>query len=156
MRYGLLALGVADSERLRDEWGRLKREVRSQFPQASIKGLLVEQMVDSGPEVFVGIKGRTAFGPILALGLGGVAAEITRNVQFARLPLDEKRVSRLVTRTQLNQVLADEALASLRELLLAVSKVWDSRRSIVEMDCNPIICLSDGLVVADGLALEET
>ncbi|WP_326686136.1 acetate--CoA ligase family protein [Streptomyces sp. NBC_01795] len=49
--------------------------------------LLVERMAPAGPELIVGVRRDPVFGPVLALGAGGTAAEILGDVSLRLVPL---------------------------------------------------------------------
>ncbi len=50
-------------------------------------GLLIQEMVSKGIEVFLGMVNDPHFGPLLVLGLGGILVEILKDVAFAKPPL---------------------------------------------------------------------
>jgi hypothetical protein len=153
MRHGLVALAVANDQSLKNRWEFLCERAQVIFPDADVKGVLVEEMVGAGPELFVGIKANSDFGPVLALGIGGFAAEIVGAVHFARLPLNEDDASGLLVRSRLTEVLASEMTTSLTQMLVGLSDLWEGHGSLIELDCNPVVCAPEGPVIADALAL---
>lgn len=48
---------------------------------------MVEEMVDGGVEVLLGMTRDPQFGPLLVIGLGGILVEVLKDVAFARPPL---------------------------------------------------------------------
>lgn len=98
--------------------------------QSDIGGLLACPMVDGGIEVIVGVVNDETFGPVVALGLGGVLAETLKDVVFRIAPIGR-----------------DEALSRIAELRAAA--VFDGERGRPSADCA---ALADVLVKVSALA----
>ncbi|MER7178567.1 acetate--CoA ligase family protein [Streptomyces hyaluromycini] len=115
--------------------------------------LLVEQMAPAGPELIVGVRHDQAFGPVVALGAGGTAAETLGDVslRLAPLPANEAHamLDELTTRELFlgarGAVPVDRA--RLTHVLLALSSLA-ADPSVAECEINPLRILPDGDVVA--------
>ncbi|MDA0185420.1 acetate--CoA ligase family protein [Solirubrobacter phytolaccae] len=109
-------------------------ELNVQDPRAAFaRGLTyVEQMAAPGLELLVSVD-RTAFVPVLVVGLGGAHTELLDRVTIIPLPVPRERIDPRV---------ADIALA-LQRLPLAL------------IELNPVIVHADGAVAVDALADEE-
>ena len=66
---------------------RVLANARRHAPDARILGVLVQPMAPPGREVILGIKRDATFGPLLMVGLGGVAVEVLKDVALAPVPL---------------------------------------------------------------------
>ncbi len=113
--------------------------------------VLVARQVPAGLEVYVGMCRDAAFGPVLTVGLGGVAVESTTPATGWG-PLDELSAGELVDRAGLPTAVR----ADLVRVLLAVSRLAVEHPEVVEVDVNPLIAVPGGLVAVDALIVVDT
>jgi len=120
--------------------------------------VLLARMAEPGVEMFLGMKRDPQFGPVVIIGVGGVHAEIMKDVVFALPPFDRAHARRLVDRLQLREVLhgvrgrpaAD--IDAFCEVAARFSVVVDALRDVVvEVDINPVIVHETGCTVVDAL-----
>jgi acetyltransferase len=128
-------------------------------PGASIEGVLVSEMAQ-GVEVLVGVINDEAFGPTVAVGLGGILSEMLKDVTFRIAPFDletaremigELRGARLLDGYRGAPPADKEALA---QTLVAVSRMAMALGPrLKEMDINPLFVgpVGKGVVAADAL-----
>jgi len=126
-----------------------------------MQGVIIQKMVQGGIEVIVGITQHPAFGPLIMFGLGGVYAELFKDVTFSIHPLTDLDAHDMVRAVKAYQLLegwrgsqrAD--IPSIEELLLRISALVENHPQIIEMDLNPVKVLSDGngYLVVDGRIL---
>ena len=88
---GGVALDIAGESELDREFARLSALVR----QHGGEGVLVQPMVQDAVEAFVGARRDSIFGPVVAVGLGGIYVEVLREVTVRLAPLtrDEARAA---------------------------------------------------------------
>lgn len=118
-------------------------------------GALVQPMVEDAVETIVGIVHDQAFGPLLLFGLGGVATELLLDRSFRILPLTDVDAHELVRSLRGTPLLfgyrgapaAD--VAALEDLLLRVGRLAADRPEIRELDLNPVLVRSDGVLAVD-------
>ena len=65
-------------------------------PGASIDGVLVTPMRSGGAELLAGVTVDPTFGPVLAVGLGGIWVEILNDTSLRVLPVDAAEVKRML------------------------------------------------------------
>ena len=128
-------------------------------PNARIEGVLVSEMAQ-GLEVLIGVVNDASFGPAVALGLGGVLAEVMQDVTHRIAPFDletardmiaELRGARLFDGYRGKPAADKEALA---HTLVAISQMAVALGSrLGEMDINPVFVgpPGRGLAAADAL-----
>lgn len=149
---GGVALDLADHEQLE----RAAEQMRSRFPDYP---LLLENMEEKGVEVIVGAVNDATFGPAIMFGLGGILAELYRDVTFRLVP-----VSRSDAESMLDDLRGKALLGGFRglrvdrtalvDLLLTVSRLveeWDDK--LVQMDLNPVFARPSDVVVVDAKLL---
>lgn len=134
--------GVADA---------LLREVAARAPGARIDGVTLAEMVPEGPDLILGTLADPAFGPVVMLGTGGLAAEALRDVAFAPAPLTEAaalhladglRAARLLDGFRGGPVADRAALAQAVARVAALAAAGESRGLTIEI--NPLRIRPDG------------
>ena len=164
---GLLHLGIAAEETLAAAARQLllrsndlsRSQVRSDdFSRSALEGLLVQAMAPPGIEMIAGISHDPQFGPVLALGSGGILVELLDDVALRLPPLSPAEARRMITGTRAWPLLqgfrgrppADvDALADLMVNLSRLSQ--DNAQRLLSLDLNPIIVLprGEGVQVVD-------
>jgi acyl-CoA synthetase (NDP forming) len=160
---GIVALRVRDEEELRNTYGRILERAVKARPDARIKGVLVQEMVSGGQECIVGARRDPLFGPVIALGLGGIFVEILKDVSFRLAPVDRGVVMDMLGELKGLPLLKGargnpprdlEALAALVE---AVSSMVQNEPDLMELDVNPVMVLEEGrgAVAVDALVVRK-
>jgi succinyl-CoA synthetase beta subunit len=110
--------------------------------------VLVSRQVEPGVEVLCGMTRDPDFGPILAVGHGGVEVEELDRVQLSSAPLSASGASRLV---------ADAGIADphgvVAETLVALGNLGLSRPDIVSVEVNPLIVGEHETIAVDALVV---
>jgi acetate---CoA ligase (ADP-forming) len=126
---------------------------------AKIDGVLVSEMA-SGIEAIVGVVNDPAFGPCVAVGLGGVLTEVLKDVTYRIAPFDfetardmiaELRGAKLFDGYRGQPAGDKDALA---RMLVDVSRMaWHLKDRLAELDINPVFVGPNGAVAADALVV---
>jgi acetate---CoA ligase (ADP-forming) len=72
------------------------RAAADAVPSAIVDGVLVTKMRSGGTELLAGVTVDPTFGPVLAVGLGGVWVEVLRDTSLRVLPVDAAEVRRMI------------------------------------------------------------
>ncbi len=120
------------------------------------QGVLVEEMV-AGVELIVGATIDHQFGPVVLLGIGGVGVELYGDTAIRMAPVTESDVHSMVSQLKGRPLLqgfrgsAPVAMAPLTDLVIRFSElVMDLEKQVASIDLNPVMCTSEGCVVADA------
>ena len=149
---GGVILGVADGR-------ALTRAVRALEARVGPGPLLVQEEVPQGLELLVGGRRDPSFGPTVLVGLGGVLAELLRDVSIglaplapetARAMLAEGRRAALLRGFRGAAAVDERALAG---VLVGIGDLLLDHAAIVELDVNPLIASGGRLVAVDALVL---
>ncbi|MDA8231782.1 MAG: bifunctional acetate--CoA ligase family protein/GNAT family N-acetyltransferase [Magnetospirillum sp.] len=133
--------------------------VRRAFPAARIDGVTVQRMAARRPgalELIVGIATDPVFGPVVLFGQGGVAAEAIGDRAVALPPLNLRLAAGLVDGTRVSRLLRGHGGAppadadALLLTLIQVSQMVVDIPELAEMDINPLLCDSRGVVALDA------
>lgn len=117
----------------------------------SLEGLLVQAMVPPAVEMLAGITVDEQFGPLLALGSGGILVELLDDVVLRLPPLNEAQARRMVTATRSWPLLqgfrgqppAD--VPALVQLLTNLSRLAQAEsHHLASLDLNPVMILPQG------------
>ncbi|MEI7782763.1 MAG: acetate--CoA ligase family protein [Betaproteobacteria bacterium] len=150
---GLLALDVQGAKAIAQEAARIRQALGK--PQARI---LVQAMVEGGVEVVLAARHNPDFGPVMAIGLGGIAVELFQDITWLALPTSEAAVRKALARLKLAQVLAGfrgkppaDAQALVRAAVAFGQRFVATRPSLAEFEINPLLVLARGVVAVDAL-----
>ncbi len=115
-----------------------------------IEGVLVQQLVEGGREVIVGMKRDTHFGPLIMFGLGGIYVEVFKDVSFGIAPLSRKDATEMIKSVKAYRILKGirgelgSDIDSLVDVLLRFSQLSMDFPEILEADLNPIKVFEHG------------
>jgi acyl-CoA synthetase (NDP forming) len=120
------------------------------------EGFLVQRMITGGIEMLVGVVHDKVFGPIVACGAGGTAAELLNDVAVRITPLTDRNAREMV-RSLVTFPLLDgyrgakkADVSALEDLLLRVGALVEAHPEVAEMDLNPVMVLERGAFVVDA------
>jgi acyl-CoA synthetase (NDP forming) len=122
--------------------------------------VLLAAMAPRGVEMILGVRRDPQFGPVIIIGMGGVLAEVVKDVTFALPPFDDSHARRCVDRLRLRPALDGlrgsarrdiEAFCSFAARFSAM--VHALQNEIREVDINPVIVGEHGCVAVDALVV---
>jgi acetate---CoA ligase (ADP-forming) len=157
---GGVRIGLADAAAVAAAYDEIVANARRHVPGAVLDGVLVQEMVRGAVEVIVGVQNDPSFGPALMFGLGGIHAEVMKDVTFRLAPVSGAEARAMLREIRAWPLLdgargaakADaEALADALERVSALA--IDLREQLAELDINPLFVLPQGQGVRAGDAL---
>ena len=141
---GGVKLGISSLAGVADAIAAIRASVKKHKPEATIDGFLVAEMITDGLETIVGVVRDASFGPVVAFGLGGIAAEVLKDVSYrvapfgvdqARAMIAELRSAPLFGAFRGRAALDVDALA---EAIARISVLAAQEERIAELDINPL------------------
>ena len=162
---GGVALGLADAAAVQAAAAAMLARVAAAAPAARIDGLLVAPMVSGGTELIVGATRDPVFGPVVMAGLGGIFAEVLRDVAVRTAPVTEAEATSMLRSLKAFPVLdgargrprAD--LAAAAAAIAAVSRFAAAHADqVASIDINPLLVKAEGegAVALDALIVPVT
>ena len=146
---GGVALNLATPHAVRAAFDRLARLAED------IQGVLIQEMVvDGTAEVILGMSRDAQFGPVIAVGLGGVFVETLRDVQLLLPPVRRPEAAAALQRLRGAAVLQRADIDALVDVLLRFSQLCqDVGDSLHAIDINPLIVrpVGHGVIAVDTL-----
>ena len=120
--------------------------------------LLVAPMISGTRELIAGLLVDPQFGPTIMVGVGGVMAEVIKDVAFRPAPVDEKMAREMIASLRMQDLLLEfrgEAAVNIDQLvttIVGLSNFSEQRQDVVSVDINPLIVRETGeLVAVDAL-----
>ncbi|MBM3531659.1 MAG: acetate--CoA ligase family protein [Alphaproteobacteria bacterium] len=155
---GGVKLNLADADAVRAAFTQIMERAKKEKPSARIDGCLVAPMIKGGLETILGVIDDASFGPVVMFGLGGIFAEVLKDVTFRVAPfgLDEARAMirevkgfPLLDGARGRPKLDQEALAKALSALSVYAAA--NAATLRSIDVNPFIVLEKGALAVDGL-----
>jgi acetate---CoA ligase (ADP-forming) len=150
---GAVALGIPPNQ-VADRARAMTDEIRGHGTEPT--GFVVQRMVSEGVEMFVGMTHDPVFGPVLAVGAGGTAVELTKDIAVRITPITDLDAPEMVRELETFPLLDGYRgaqrmdVSAIEHVLLRVSALVEDQPAISELDLNPVMALADGAVVVDA------
>jgi succinyl-CoA synthetase beta subunit len=118
--------------------------------------ILAQKMAKSGVEIIIGGNTDKQFGKMLLIGLGGIYVETFKDVQLGLCPITRNEALYMLSELKSGRIITydGEAEKQVVDLLLKVSKLLVEKKSISELDLNPVIVRKDSYDVVDIRIIE--
>jgi acetyltransferase len=160
--YGGVVLNIKNDATAIESYNSILDSAIKAVPNADIKGVLIEEMVNKKYELIIGSKKDPIFGPVIVFGMGGVAVEIFKDLDVGLPPLNMVLAKRLIEDTKIYKLLkgyrgmkgAD--IEAIQYLLYKFAYLVMDFPQIKEIDINPYVVDHTGGVVLDAkIILDE-
>ena len=155
---GGVRVGLRDEAEVREACESITASVAAKAPQARREGLLVARRLQPRVELMLGARWDPSFGPLVVLGLGGVAVELEPRTTVLTAPTTRERVqARLQSLGVLRRLAAWRGHAAIDAAPLidtvlrfaALAAALGPRLRTLEI--NPLMVTDDGIAAADAV-----
>jgi acetyltransferase len=153
---GGVKVGVEETD-VRDAFEDLVTRAYNYQPDATVLGVQVQEMVDTGAgvETIVGMTRDPQFGPLLMFGLGGIFVEVFEDTAFRVAPVSEHEA-----REMTHEIDAAPLLRGARgrkpidvdagiEVIQRLSQLVTDFPEILELDINPLVLTPERATAID-------
>ncbi|MBN1125221.1 MAG: acetate--CoA ligase family protein [Sedimentisphaerales bacterium] len=133
-----------------DAFDLMMYRIPKKAPDADIIGISVEEMVDKGREVILGMNRDPRFGPLMMFGMGGRLVEVLEDVVFYPAPLTAAEAKEMLVRTKTYDLLSGARgeegvdIDVIAEGLQRLSQLVTEFPQIKEIDINPYVVGREG------------
>ena len=152
---GGVVLDITDAAGAARAYDTIIRDVGHRAAGARVSGVLVAKQLRGGRETIVGMTRDPAFGPLVMFGLGGIFAEVLKDVVFRIAPL-----SAADARTMVNGIRGHAMLTGVRghapvnrlalqDVIRRVAQLAVDFPEIAELDLNPVLAFEHSVMAAD-------
>ena len=136
--------------------------VRSNWEELAAGGdgtVLCAELVSGELELIVGGLRDPHFGPVVSIGIGGVATEVFGDVAVILAPPEPGELDEALATLRGDTLLRGHRgsqpvdIAALEQVVMAVSNLLETDPSVVEVDCNPVLISNGKPLVLDALVV---
>ncbi|QQK80504.1 acetate--CoA ligase family protein [Salicibibacter cibi] len=161
---GGVKVNINSRDEMIDAYKSIISNMAKDYPSANIEGILIEEMIKDGIEVFIGCFQDSLFGPCMMFGLGGIYVEVLSDVVVRKALLSEQDAEDMIRSIKGYKILEGtrgKAPADINALICALVKIsefcWQYRDSIKELDINPLVVKSigEGVVALDAAIVSQ-
>ena len=152
---GGVALNLMNAQEIKEAILKIQTNL-SQHGLGNESRFLVQKMVKGGREVIMGGKQDNAFGPMVLCGLGGIYAEVFKDVSLRLAPIYIQEAQEMLTGLRgakyLSGVRGEKGvdLPKLSKILYGVSRMMAEIPQIAEFDLNPVLAFEDDALIVDA------
>lgn len=161
---GGVILGLADAVALAAGWEQMATNIATHDARLVLDGVLVEAMGPRGLELIIGARNDPDWGPVILVGLGGVTAEVLKDVRLLSPDLTTDAILQELGKLKGAPLLQGfrgsppldvDAVAA---LVARLGRLMLTEPGIREIDLNPVIVYprGQGVTALDALILTVT
>jgi len=153
-----VVLDLPNGAAVREAFAQVTARARDLRPDAEIAGVTVQKMISypNSFELILGTKKDPVFGPVIMVGMGGVAAEVFQDRALGLPPLND-----VFTRRMLESLKSWPLLCGYRgrpaaninrliEIIMRFSYLVADYPEIEELDINPLLATPDEVIALDA------
>lgn len=147
---GGIIFNINNKRRLLNEYKKLKEK----FPKEKI---MVEEMMNKGIEIIIGVIDDDVFGKCIMVGMGGIFTEAYKDVSFRMLPIKKEDAIEMIRELKAYRILKERLKLNeriLQDLLLKIADIA-MQINIKQLDLNPVFLYEKSAVVIDAKIIME-
>lgn len=153
-RAGGVRLNLGDAPAVRRAWNEIRESAGRAGGAAAFRGAVVQPMFETkGVELILGSYADPQFGPVILFGAGGSMVEVYQDRALGIPPFNATLARQLMENTRVVSALRGKAERErLGEIIVRFSHLVCEQQSIAEIEINPLVASSVGLVALDARA----
>lgn len=148
---GGVLLNLTSPDEIEAAFSKMKELV----PSEAFDGVLISPMIEHPVEAIVGLSTDRQFGPVIAVGLGGIYTEIFKDLVLRVAPVTVEEAHRMIENLNGIEILRGARGSVLRDILALAQLVSDVSwlpfrfDGIEELDLNPVFLFERGCAAGD-------
>ena len=148
---GGVHLDLPDADAVRQAYAAMERTLGD-----ALGGAVVQAMTPPGVETIVGVTRDPLFGSLVLFGMGGFAAELTRDTALRIVPVTDVDADELIRSLRSSPLFFGYRntpavdVDGLRDLVVRIGLLAEDLPEVSALDCNPVVVTPDGVVVVDA------
>jgi len=150
--WGGVALNLASPDQIESAFSKMKGLVVAE----AFDGVLITPMVEHPVEAIVGLSTDRQFGPVIAVGLGGIYTEIFKDLVLRVAPVSTDEAREMIESLKGIKILKGARgnvlrdIPALARLVSDVSQLPFLFHGIEELDLNPVFLFEKGCAAGDA------
>jgi len=134
--------------------GQLEKSHRKEFKDLN-NYIVVQPQIDEAQELILGFKRDSSFGAILMVGLGGIYAEVFKEVNMSLSDLDLKQAKELLKSLKIYPILKGARgkegydINNLAKAIVNLARLANEHPEIKELDINPVFVQRKKVLAGD-------
>jgi acetyltransferase len=146
---GAVRVGLDDETAVRTAWKKMNQRLGEKGVADRVRAYVVQEMIEGGVEVILGVKRDGEFGHLVMFGLGGIAVEVLKDVTFKIAPVTEAEAHDMVKSIRgypLLQGFRGQQPANIEYIvdsIRRVSQLVGDFKEVSEIDINPLVVYED-------------
>jgi acyl-CoA synthetase (NDP forming) len=154
---GALRLGLLGDEAVREAYEEMLASIRVANPDIKVEGVLVQEMVPASVEISCGLQRDPVFGPMVAVGIGGVLIEIVGGTVLLRPPFSQRMAEDAVARIAGGRLrtasrgLSEKQAATIAKAMTGLGALALEIPEVESIDINPVRVDGDVIKAVDAL-----
>ncbi len=138
-----------------DSYEELAKDVKKMLLLAPAASVMIQPMV-TGYELIVGAKRDFVFGVVLSAGLGGIYAELLKNISYRIFPFNYAEFKKMISETAAGKLITgfrgQKAVNDklIYEIMIKIGYLMTDNLEIKELEINPLIISSKQIFAVDA------
>ena len=147
---GGVILDLNSKDEVKTAFNTIKDKLAAIGRESEMEGVTIQKMITGGVEIIAGVTQDPTFGPLIMFGLGGVQAELLKDIVLRLHPLTELDASEMVSSIKMASLFEGfrgappSDIQAVQDLLLRLSAMVEDIPQIAELDFNPVKVMAKG------------
>jgi len=155
---GGVVLDLNSEDEVKEAFNDIKKKLAALGREPEMEGVTIQRMISGGVEIIAGVTQDPTFGPLIMFGLGGVQAELLKDIVLRLHPLTEVDASEMVSSIKMARLFEGfrgappSDIPAVQDLLLRLSAMVEDIPQVAELDFNPVKVMAkgEGYMVVDA------
>ena len=159
---GGVKLNIGNIDNAIKSYEEIHLNIKNNAPNAVVDGVMVSPMVKGGIECILGAKIDPVFGPIVMFGLGGIYAEVMKDIAFAEAPISHKKAEKMILSLQGKDLFygargqSSIDIEALKEIIVNLSNfIAANSNQIDQVEMNPVLVSDKQVIALDALIVTK-
>ena len=159
---GGVVLNIDNLDLARKSYQDIFKNVKNNAPNAHIDGMMISPMKNGDIECILGAKIDPVFGPIVMFGLGGIYAEVMKDIVFAEAPVSKQKAEQMILSLKSKDIFygaRGKPPIEINSLLNAIINLSNfiaaNSDKVDQVEMNPILVSEAEVIALDALIIKK-
>ena len=159
---GGVVLNIDNLDLARRSYQDIFENVKNNAPDAQVDGIMISPMKKGSIECILGAKIDPVFGPIVMFGLGGIYAEVMKDIVFAEAPVNKEKAEQMILSLKSKDIFygaRGKPPIEINSLLNAIINLSNfiaaNSDKVDQVEMNPILVSETEVIALDALIIKK-